>query len=87
MAYQKPFQEITNLVSGSTYPTSNLYFKQVRQIESCLQFHENSEDDFIRDMVRVMKCKFEKYWKDYSDIVAIGAVLDSRMKFALRISK
>lgn len=47
----------------------------------------NSEDDVIRDMVRVMKCKFEKYWKDYSDILAISAVLDWRMKFALRISR
>lgn len=25
----KPFHEITNLISGSSYPTSNLYFMQI----------------------------------------------------------
>lgn len=81
--FLKPFQEITNLVSGSTYPTSNLYFMQVWQIESWFRLHHNSEYDVIRDMVGVMKKKFEKYWEEYSDILAIGDVLDPRMKFAL----
>ena len=36
-------------------------------------------------MVKRMMIKFSKYWNDYSVILAIGAILDPRMKFdALR---
>ncbi|CAN7126121.1 unnamed protein product, partial [Brassica rapa subsp. narinosa] len=34
-------------------------------------------------MVKCMKLKFEKYWEKYSDILAVAAVLDPRLKFHL----
>ncbi|XP_052117558.1 zinc finger BED domain-containing protein RICESLEEPER 2-like [Arachis duranensis] len=49
--FLEPFYETTNLISGSSYPTSNL-----------------------------MKMKFDKYWKDYSTVLAFGTILDPRLK-------
>ncbi|XP_019084387.1 PREDICTED: zinc finger BED domain-containing protein DAYSLEEPER-like [Camelina sativa] len=79
--FLRPFDEITKIVSGSKYPTVNLYFMQVWKIESWLEVHAISEDETICEMVDTMKRKFDKYWKNYSDILAIAAVLDPRLKF------
>ena len=77
----KPFSEITNLISGSSYPTSNLYFNEIWKIECWLRAHANYSDPVICEMVKCMKLKFEKYWEEYSDILAVAAVLDPRLKF------
>lgn len=79
----QPFDEITNLISGSTYPTSNLYFMQVYKIELWLKSHENSSSEVIVEMVGAMKAKFDKYWHEYSVILAMAAVLDPRFKLSL----
>ncbi|XP_013610927.1 PREDICTED: zinc finger BED domain-containing protein RICESLEEPER 3-like [Brassica oleracea var. oleracea] len=79
--FLSPFTEMTKLVSGSKYPTANLYFMQVWKIESWLRHHATSEDDTICEMVKIVRVKFDKYWDDYSDILAIDAVLDPRLKF------
>ena len=79
--FLSPFSEMTKLISGSSYPTANLYFMQVWKIESWLREHATSDDEIIRDMVKIMRLKFDKYWDDYSDILAIAAVLDPRLKF------
>ncbi|XP_010484853.1 PREDICTED: zinc finger BED domain-containing protein DAYSLEEPER-like [Camelina sativa] len=73
--------KMTNLISGSSYPTANLYFNQVWKIETWLKAQEYSYDDVICEMVKGMKEKFDKYWEDYSDILAIVAVFDPRLKF------
>ncbi|CAL5212608.1 unnamed protein product [Lathyrus oleraceus] len=38
------------------------------------------EDTLIRDIAERMMIKFEKYWSDYSVVLALGAVLDPRIK-------
>ncbi|XP_050915432.1 zinc finger BED domain-containing protein RICESLEEPER 1-like [Lathyrus oleraceus] len=38
------------------------------------------EDTLIRDMAERIMVKFEKYWSDYSVVLALGAVLDPRIK-------
>ena len=69
-------------MSGSSYPTSNLYFLQVWRIECLLNENLESEDSVISDMCIKMKQKFDKYWKEYSITLALGAVLDPRIKFS-----
>lgn len=76
-----PFAVMTNLISGSSYPTANLYFNQVWQIEMWLRNHQDSDDDDIYMMVKGMQEKFDKYWHEYNDILAVAAVFDPRMKF------
>ena len=79
-AFLAPFYQITNLISGSSYPTSNLYFLQVYSIEKKLNENLYSEDGMIKDMAARMKVKFDKYWGEYSVTLALGCVLDPRSK-------
>ncbi|KAF7815103.1 zinc finger BED domain-containing protein RICESLEEPER 2-like [Senna tora] len=75
------FNVITNLFSGSSYPTSNTYFMQIWKIKCLLIENLGVDDLVIQDMATRMKEKFDKYWSDYSVILAIATVLDPRMKF------
>ena len=79
-AFLALFYHITNLISGSSYPTSTLYFMQVYSIENKLNENLYSEYEVIKDMVVRMKVKFDKYWSKYSVTLALGCVLDPRSK-------
>nr|GMD74426.1 zinc finger BED domain-containing protein RICESLEEPER 2-like [Ipomoea batatas]GMD89726.1 zinc finger BED domain-containing protein RICESLEEPER 2-like [Ipomoea batatas] len=79
-AFLYPFYAITNLISGSSYPTSNLYFLQVWKIECLLLDNLESEDEVVKDMAMNMKLKFDKYWDEYSVILAMRAIFYPRLK-------
>nr|KYP32284.1 Putative AC transposase [Cajanus cajan] len=76
----QPFYETTTLISDTSYPTSNLYFLQVWKIQCLLMGSVTNEDKFVRGMVGFMMEKFEKYWDEYSILLAFGAILDPRIK-------
>nr|GMD48446.1 zinc finger BED domain-containing protein RICESLEEPER 2-like [Ipomoea batatas] len=78
--FLEPFYEVTNLISGSSYSTSNLYFMQVWKIESMLKDNLHNEDVLICDMCKKMFEKFDKYWSEYSIVLAFGAIFDPRIK-------
>ncbi|KAF7844083.1 zinc finger BED domain-containing protein RICESLEEPER 2-like [Senna tora] len=81
--FLRPFYDVTNLISGSTYPISNIYFTQVWNVECLLIDNANNEDQIIKDMAIKMKEKFDKYWSEYSVVLAVKAILDPRLKFPL----
>ena len=39
------------------------------------------------DMASRMKMKFDKYWSNYSIVLALGSILDLRMKFSILLPK
>ncbi|XP_061371477.1 zinc finger BED domain-containing protein RICESLEEPER 2-like [Gastrolobium bilobum] len=79
--FLQPFCEITNLMSDTSYPTSNLYFLQVWKIQRVLIRMSTDEDVVVSSMANKMMDKFQKYWEEYSDVLSLGVVLDPRIKF------
>ncbi|XP_057755746.1 zinc finger BED domain-containing protein RICESLEEPER 2-like [Arachis stenosperma] len=75
-----PFYETTKLMSKTSYPTSNLYFLQVWQIQLILMNSLKNDEVLIRNMGEKMMIKFKKYWEEYSVVLAFWAVLDPRFK-------
>ncbi|KAG8373112.1 hypothetical protein BUALT_Bualt12G0136700 [Buddleja alternifolia] len=74
------FWKATHVISGSNYPTSNLFLQEVVRVKVELDNKSQSSDDFIYDMVNSMKRKFDKYWEKSNLLMAIAAVLDPRYK-------
>ncbi|XP_027364293.1 zinc finger BED domain-containing protein RICESLEEPER 2-like [Abrus precatorius] len=78
--FLEPFYEITNMISRSSYPTSNLYFLQVWKIECMLDENLVNDDEVIKEMsvkmktiltnigknkVKSVKEKFDKLYEEY----------------------
>ena len=59
----KLFKKVTNVVSGSKYSTSNLYFQEMWSVKKVLDKETSIQNPIIASMVTEMKTKFEKYWK------------------------
>jgi hypothetical protein len=79
-----PFYETKNLIFGTSNPTSNLYFLQIWKIDPVLIESMKDEVNIIKAMTTNMMLKFEKYWHDYSVVIALGVVLPiciARMRY------
>ncbi|KAG6501116.1 hypothetical protein ZIOFF_040984 [Zingiber officinale] len=74
------FWTATHIISGSEYPTSNLFLQEVQKIKSALDIYAQHEDLFLKQLASKMKEKFEKYWSDCNLLMAIAAVLDPTKK-------
>ena len=73
--FLKPFHTITNLISSSSYPTSNFYFREVWRIELLLTSNLENKDLLIQSMCCRIKENFDKYWSEYSVVLPFGAIL------------
>ncbi|KAH7655676.1 Ribonuclease H-like protein [Dioscorea alata] len=71
------FNAITKIISGSDYPTSNLYLNEVYRVKVLLDKRANNGDDFIQEMVGRMKRKFDKYW-ECNLLILVAVILDPR---------
>ncbi|KAG6633675.1 hypothetical protein CIPAW_12G065500 [Carya illinoinensis] len=56
------FNEVTNIISGTEYPTTNLFLPEVWRIKEVLNKKSLDLNDYIRAMVVKMNTKFDKYW-------------------------
>ncbi|KAK4421424.1 Zinc finger BED domain-containing protein RICESLEEPER 2 [Sesamum alatum] len=74
------FWTATHIISGSDYPTSNLFLNEVSRVKVLLDKKILENDMFIQDMVARMKVKFDKYWGETNLLMFIAAVLDPRCK-------
>uniref|UniRef100_A0ACD5YI92 Uncharacterized protein n=1 Tax=Avena sativa TaxID=4498 RepID=A0ACD5YI92_AVESA len=76
----KIFFEATNVVSGSSYPTTNRYFHEIWSVKLLLQRHAKNKNKVIASMVSKMQQKFDKYWKESYLANCIPVILDPRYK-------
>ncbi|KAL0454721.1 UNVERIFIED_CONTAM: Zinc finger BED domain-containing protein RICESLEEPER 1 [Sesamum latifolium] len=74
------FWDATHIISGSDYPTSNLFLNAVILVKVLLDEKSLDNDGFIRDLVERMKIKFDKYWGETKLLMSIAAILDPRCK-------
>ncbi|CAH1413396.1 unnamed protein product [Lactuca virosa] len=72
----------TNRFSGSSYPTSNMFFSDVCKIKLQMMKWETNEYQFLRKMANPMKIKFEKYWNECSLVLSV-VVFDPKYKISL----
>ncbi|XP_073300079.1 zinc finger BED domain-containing protein RICESLEEPER 2-like isoform X3 [Primulina huaijiensis] len=76
----KVFYDATKIISGTEYPTSNLFLNEVYRVKMVLDEKSLDEEEFIRKMVQKMKSKFDKYWEECNLLMSIGSILDPRCK-------
>ncbi|CAJ2676949.1 unnamed protein product [Trifolium pratense] len=75
------FYELTTIITQSTYPTSLDHLDKFCGIKFLLKKMMLSEDDKIRDMASKMFNEYDKYFSEYSMILAFGCVLNPCLKF------
>ncbi|KAF7136351.1 hypothetical protein RHSIM_Rhsim08G0142200 [Rhododendron simsii] len=74
----KFFFKVTELFSGTKYPTINQCFPNICEIRLELRDRLHSENQVIRKMAKRMVKKFDKYWSVVNGVVRVSAVLDPR---------
>ncbi|XP_058775706.1 zinc finger BED domain-containing protein RICESLEEPER 1-like [Vicia villosa] len=79
----KLFNEVTELISGTKYPTANLYFPKICKIKLAIEEWKMSSNSIIEVMATKMMKKFQNYWSGVHDMMGVDAVLDPRKKMAV----
>lgn len=76
----KMFFDITKILSGTKYFTTNLFFPKVCGIYLAIQKWTKSNNHVVERMAESMKAKFNKYWANVHGLMVVSTVLDSRFK-------
>jgi hypothetical protein len=76
----KLFSDATELLLGSKYPTSNLYFNQIWEIKLLSEKESTNSDVLIRAMIHEINESFEKYWDLSFMQICVPVILDPRFK-------
>ena len=74
------FAEITKVLSGSLYPTANIFYPYIVTVKMVLVKASKSIDKFVRAMGVAMLDKFDKYWEEKNNVMALATILDPRWK-------
>ena len=78
--YLKIFYRATLKLSGTKYPTLNLFFPEFCEVFLSIKSMANSSYPFVILMGKEMLAKWEKYWTSGNLLLAIACVLDPRCK-------
>ena len=76
----KKFYDLTEILSGTSYPTANLFYKGFCDIKLMLDEWCFSDDATISAMAIAMNEKFEKYWQQSNIALTVACFLDPRYK-------
>ncbi|KAH9754467.1 BED-type domain-containing protein [Citrus sinensis] len=83
LEYLLPFYSMTELFSGTQYPTSNLFFPMICEMRINLDEWDLSNVHVVREMTGQMIMKFDKYWAQIHGILVMAVILDPRFKIQL----
>ncbi|KAJ4784874.1 Zinc finger BED domain-containing protein DAYSLEEPER [Rhynchospora pubera] len=83
VAELKVFYGATLKLSGTKYPTLNLFFTEFCEVLLTIKKMATSPYPFIVQMGTDMLDKFDKYWTIGNSLLAIATVLDPRCKIAV----
>ncbi|KAJ1262871.1 hypothetical protein BS78_09G141900 [Paspalum vaginatum] len=72
----KRFNDITELLSGTAYPTANLFYQSFCEIKALISKWCGCANNTIREMAHSMNTKFEKYWNKSNVVLAVAFFLD-----------
>jgi hypothetical protein len=76
----KKFYDLTEILSGTSYPTANLFYRGLCDIKVLLDEWCYDNNITIREMAISMKEKFDKYWDQSNIALAVAYFLDPRYK-------
>jgi len=71
----KKFYDLTEILSGTSYPTANLFYRGFCEIKVLLDEWCYAENITIREMAISMNAKFEKYWEQSNIALAVPIFL------------
>ncbi|CAN1167579.1 Putative AC transposase [Linum perenne] len=74
------FAQMTELFSGSNYPTANLFSLKVCDLRLAIMEWCVDSNPIISQMAEKMWMKFTKYWDDIHLVLVVAVVLDPRYK-------
>jgi len=74
---------VTQLFSGTSFPTANIYFPKVFQVRLAFIRWLHDPNVVIRAMAQKMLDKFLKYWDVIHGILGVASVLDPRFKLKM----
>ncbi|GAA0165061.1 hypothetical protein LIER_39904 [Lithospermum erythrorhizon] len=73
------FFDVTEIISGSYYPTVNLFLAELYRVKVLLDKHsQGSTKPHLQMLATEMKLKYDKYWTQNNILISIGAALDPR---------
>ncbi|XP_074360856.1 zinc finger BED domain-containing protein RICESLEEPER 2-like [Apium graveolens] len=72
-SFLKVFSDVTKVVSGTGYSTSNLFLSEIRRVKHIIDRKAIDPNMHVREMARIMELKFEKYWGETNLVMSIGA--------------
>ena len=74
------FTDITEIISGTSYPTVNLFLPELYSVSELLDEHLSSPvKPHLRALATEMKKKkYDKYWKQSNTLISLGCLLDPR---------